>query len=241
MDGESRGCAIAIKGISLMDALLTGVTWDVIWSWLPGFWAAFTVSLKLTVAALLVGLPLGLAFALGVKARSLMVRVPAFILVELGRGAPLLVLLQFIYFGLPSVNMSLGAFASAIVALGWNCGAYTSEVIRAALDAVPSGQKEAAHALGLSDVDTYRYILLPQGLRIAVPTLTALSIMLFQATSLCFAISVPEIISHAYQVGSTTFHYFSALTIAGLFFATVCIPSSLLVSWLERRVWAGAR
>lgn len=224
-----------------MDALLTGPGWDEIASWLPEFWAGFLISIKLTAASLLLGLPLGLAFALGVKARSFSFRIPALLLVELGRGAPTLVLLQFVYFGLPSVGMPLGAFAAATAALTWGTGAYTSEIIRAGIDSVPAGQREASIALGLTRVDLYRFVLLPQGLRVATPALMGLAILLFQGTSLCFAISLPDIISRAYAIGASTFHYFTALTIAGLFFAVVCIPAAFLVSWIERRAGTGSR
>lgn len=224
-----------------MDTLLMGVTWSDVVSWLPSFWAGFEISIKLTALALVIGFPLGLLLALGVKAKLLLIKIPAFTLVELGRGAPALVLLQFMYFGLPSANLPLSAFAAATVALSWNAGAYSSEIIRAGLGAVGAGQNEAATALGLSRMDAYRFILLPQGLRVATPALMGLAILTFQGTSLAFAISLPEIISRAYFVGSTTFHYFPALTIAGLFFATVCIPASFLVSWVERRSGSGSR
>jgi polar amino acid transport system permease protein len=224
-----------------MDALLSGPSWSEVLSWLPGFWAGFKLSVQLTVVALVIGLPLGLLLALGVKARSLALRVPCLFLVELGRGAPALVLLQFIYFGLPSAGLPIGAFAAATVALSWTVSAYSSEVIRAGLDAVAAGQREAAIALGLRGVDIYRFVLLPQGLRVATPALMGLSILLFQGTSLCFAISLPEIISRAYDIGANTFHYFPALAIAGLFFAAVCIPAAFLVSWVERRAGFGSR
>jgi len=224
-----------------MDALLGGPSWSEIAAWLPDFWAGFVLSVELTVFSLLIGLPLGLAFALGVKAPSSALRIPAFLLVELGRGAPALVLLQFMYFGLPSAGMPLSAFAAATVALSWSTGAYSSEIIRAGLDSVAAGQREACLALGLNRRDAYRFVLLPQGLRVATPALMGLAILLFQGTSLCFAISLPEMISRAYAIGASTFHYFTALAIVGLFFAAVCIPAAFLVSWVERRAGTGSR
>lgn len=224
-----------------MDALLLGTSWDMVASWLPGFWSAFQISLALTGVTLLLGLPLGLLLALCVKAKTPLLRVPALVLVEFGRGVPALVLLQLMYFGLPSVSISLTAFVAATVALTWNFGAYSSEVFRAGLDAVAAGQREAATSLGLSEVDTYRFILLPQGLRVATPALLGMAILTFQSTSLCFAIALPEIMSYAYRVGATTFHYFTALSIAGVFFATVSIPAAFLVSWVERRAGSSSR
>ena len=160
-----------------MNVLLQGATWDDLVSWLPDLWSGFLISLEVTIATLLVGFPLGLAWALGVQSRRPALRVLCLILVEIGRGAPALVLVQFIYFGLPSTGLSLSSFASAVVALSWSTGAYTSEIIRAGLDSVAAGQKEAVSALGLSRADGLRYVVLPQGLRVAIPALLGFSIL----------------------------------------------------------------
>ena len=99
----------------------------------------------------------------------------------------------------------LSSFTSATLALAWTTGAYTSEIIRAGLDAVPYGQKEAAAAIGLSGLDALRYVILPQGLRVSIPPLFGFSILMLQASSLCFAIALPELVSQAYVIGSNTF------------------------------------
>jgi polar amino acid transport system permease protein len=122
------------------------------------------------------------------------------------------------------------------VALAWTTGAYTSEIIRAGLDAVPHGQKEAAAAIGLSGLDALRYVILPQGLRVSVPPLFGFSILMLQASSLCFAIALPELVSQAYVIGSNTFRYMSILVLAGLLYAIICIPATIAVSALERRL-----
>lgn len=225
----------------MMDMLLMGVTWEDVRSWLPGFWRGFVISLQVTFASLAIGIPLGLLLALGVQAKSRLMRLFCLAVVEIGRGAPALVLLQFMYYGLPNAGISLQAFSAAVVAISWNTGAYTSEIIRAGLNAIPAGQKEAATALGLSRLDELRFVLLPQGLRIAVPALLGFSILVFQGTSLCFTIALPEIISRAYDIGAMYFFYFPALAVAGLFFAAVCIPASFLVEWFEHRAGAYTR
>lgn len=218
--------------------LFAGLSFDEVVSWLPRFNEGFLVSIQVTILSLAVGMPLGFVLALGVAARNPALRGLALAVVEIGRGAPALIVLQFVYFGLPSAGLSLTAFAASIVALGWNTGAYTSEMIRAGLDSVPAGQVEAGHALGMSQGDLYRYVLVPQGIRVAMPPLMAFSILQFQATSLCFAISLSEIVSKAYQIGTMTFQYFPALVVAGLYFAAVSIPASLLVNWMESRAAA---
>ncbi len=223
-----------------MNTLLQGATWDDFRSWLPDLWSGFVLSIRVTIASLAVGLPLGLALALGVQARARLLRLICLGIVEVGRGAPALVLLQFIYFGLPSVGLPLTSFVSATIALGWSTGAYTSEIIRAGLDSVPSGHKEAVSALGLSTMDGLRYVILPQGLRVAVPALLGFSILVFQASSLCFTIALPELISRAYEIGTNTFFYFPALATAGLFYVAICVPASFLVSYVEHRAGAYA-
>jgi polar amino acid transport system permease protein len=210
-------------------------SYDEIVSWMPDLLGGLSVSLQVTVLSLLLGIPFGLLLALGVLARNRALRVASLILVEVGRGAPALVLLQFIYFGLPSVGLTIESFAAAVIALAWNTGAYTSEIIRASLQSIAHGQREAAEALGLNRTDELRFVLLPQGLRVALPALLGFSILIFQGTSLCFTIALPELVSRAYEIGSTTFRYFPALLCAGALYACISIPAALLVSHVEKR------
>ncbi|MDT3377916.1 amino acid ABC transporter permease [Labrys sp. KNU-23] len=210
-------------------------TYDEIISWMPDLLAGFSVSLQVTAFSLLVGIPFGLLLALGVMVRNKALRALSLFLVEVGRGAPALVLLQFIYFGLPGLNFTIESFAAAIIALAWNTGAYTSEIMRASLLSIPQGQREASEALCFTRIDELRFILLPQSLRVALPALLGFSILIFQGTSLCFAIALPELVSSAYEIGSTTFRYFPALLCAGALYACVSIPAALFVSHVERR------
>ena len=218
-----------------MSGMFLGATWDDVVSWLPDLWAGFMISLRVTFFSLLFGIPAGLLLAIGQQTKARSLRWLCLTVVELGRGAPALVLLQFLYFGLPSVGVSITSFVSAVLALAWATGAYTSEIIRAGLDAVPQGQHEATSALGMSRGDALRFVIIPQGLRVAIPALLGFSILVFQGTSLCFTIALQEIISRAYDIGNTTFLYFPALAVAAVFFAAVCIPASLLVSYIEQR------
>ncbi|HTO31403.1 MAG TPA: amino acid ABC transporter permease [Pararhizobium sp.] len=204
-------------------------------TWLPDLLSGLSISLQVTALSLMIGIPFGLVLALGVLARNRALKGLSLLLVEIGRGAPALVLLQFIYFGLPTTGLTLGSYAAAVIALAWNTGAYTSEIIRASLQSVAHGQREAAVALGLNRFDELRYVLLPQGLRVALPALLGFSILIFQGTSLCFTIALPELVSRAYEIGSTTFRYFPALLSAGALYASISIPAALLVNHVEKR------
>ena len=204
--------------------------------WIPDLVDGYGLSLEVTGLSLAIGIPLGLVLALAVPAKSKAIRIIALTFVEIGRGAPVLILLQFVYFGLPTAGLTLTSFTSAVVALACCTGAYTSEIIRAGFEAVPYGQKEAALVIGLNGLDALRFVIVPQGLRVALPALLGFSIMMLQATSLCFTIALPELVSRASNIGSTTFEYMPVLILAGLMFAVICIPATLLVSVLERRL-----
>ncbi|MBK5000043.1 amino acid ABC transporter permease [Pseudomonas sp. S31] len=203
---------------------------------LPSLFDGFALSLQVTAAALVLGIPAGLLLALGLRARHWLLRTPLLALVEIGRGASVLVLLQFVYFGLPSAGMTLGAFMSVTLAFTWCTAAYTSEILRAGLEAVPQGQREAAQALRLNRLDTLRLILLPQGLPIAIPALLGFSILMLQASSLAFVVALPELMSKAQLIGSNTFQYMPIFTLVALLFAVICIPATVVVGQLERRL-----
>jgi polar amino acid transport system permease protein len=203
---------------------------------LPTLAEGLKVSVELTIVSLAIGLPLGLLLALGVSSQSRSIRWPTLTIVELGRGTPMLVVLELIYFGLPQVKMTLPAFTSAVAAIALITGAYTSEMIRAGLQAVPLGQRETAQAVGLKPIDQLRYVIVPQGIRIATPPLLSFSILIFQGTSLAFAIAVPELISKAYDVGADSFLYLQVFTLAALLYAAISIPAAMGVRRLEGRM-----
>ena len=209
---------------------------DFWWEWFPSLLDGLRLSVAVTAVSLALGIPLGLILALSMQSKTAVWRTLALFLVEIGRGAPALILLQFTYFGLPNAGVALSSFVSASLALAWCTGAYTSEIIRAGLEAVPYGQKEAATAIGLNRWDALRYVVVPQALRVSVPPLFGFSILMLQASSLCFAIALPELVSQAYIIGSNTFRYMSILLLTALFYAVICIPATIAVSALERRL-----
>ena len=203
---------------------------------LPHLLSGLGVALELTGVSLLLGFPGGLLTALLVSSRSRLARLLGLAIVEVGRGLPLLVLLYIVYQGLPQINLSLTSFVSAVAAFAWSTAAYSSEMFRASLNALPKGQTEAALAAGMGQVDTFRFVLLPQALRIAIPPLLNLAVQIFQATSLAYVIVVPEIMQHAYYLGTVSFLYLNVFLLAGLLYAAVTLPSSALIAVLERRL-----
>jgi polar amino acid transport system permease protein len=182
------------------------------------------------------GLPLGLLLALLSMTKMRLPRYMAILLVEIGRGAPALVVLQMVYYGLPSAGINTSAFIAAAVALALTTAAYTSEILRAGLNAVPQREFEAGLALGMTNSDIMRFVVIPQGVLFAVPALMGFAILIFQASALAFTISVPELLARAYRVGAATYLYLDVLILAGLFYLVVTIPFGWLVAGTERRL-----
>jgi polar amino acid transport system permease protein len=203
---------------------------------LPRLIDGLQVSALLTAGSLALGLPLALLAALAQMSPIRGLRAGAVVFVEVGRGAPALVLLQLAYFGLPSAGLVLPAVLSAIAALSWTTAAYGAEYIRSGLAAVPGREIEGCQALGMNRRDTLRFVVIPQGLRIALPSLMGFAVMLFQATSLAYSVAVPELMSQAYSIGSSNFRYLNALVAAGLLYAAVSVPSTWLSIAAERRM-----
>jgi polar amino acid transport system permease protein len=216
-----------------MSQLWLDTTWADLAGWIIPLLKASLINIQVTLLTLLFGFPSGFFLALGLRSGNTPLRVLTRALVEMGRGAPALVLIQFVYFGLPQVNLTIGSFAAAVFAISVSCACYTSEIFRSGLDAVPRGQKESAHALNFTTVDEMRFVVLPQALRISTPALLGFAILVLQGTTLCFTIALPEIVAQAYEIGSTTFRYFPVLLMTAIFFVVVGVPASFGIGWLE--------
>lgn len=197
------------------------------------------VSLQLTVLSVVFGYVLGLLLALGVASQRPWLKWPTLVIVEIGRGIPALVVLYIVYFGLPSLDVVFDSFWSAAAGLTFTAGAYSSEMIRAGIQSVARGQSEAAAALGLTGATSFLRIVLPQGLRSAIPPLMGLAIMSFQATSLAYSISANELMAEAYRTASVTFEYLQVYALTGLTYAAISVPATWLSVLVERRLAQG--
>ncbi|KRE67361.1 amino acid ABC transporter permease [Arthrobacter sp. Soil736] len=205
-------------------------------SWLPALSPGLGVSLTLTGLCLLFGMPFGLLLALILEGPVKPLRIAALVVVEVGRGAPALVLLYLLYFGLPEGGVTLSAFATGVISLSWTTGAYASELFRSGLAAVPAGQREAAVTSGLRGWSGFRYIILPQAIRISTPPLASLGVTIFQTSSLAFVIAVPELMSKAYALGSITFEYLSVFALTSVLYGSITLVALAFVRLAEQRL-----
>lgn len=194
------------------------------------------LAVQLAAISLALGYPLALALAVLVDHKNRLIRWVTIVFVEFGRGIPLLVLLYIFYQGLPQIGVVPTALAAAVVAFTWSTAGYATEIMRASINGVPTGQIEGAESIGLNSRDRFRFIVLPQASRIALPPLLGLAIIMFQLTSLAYVITISEVMQAAYFLGTKTFNYLSVFTAAAAVYAVITIPLSILVRILEKRV-----
>lgn len=157
------------------------------------------------------------------------------IYVSIVRNTPMMVQVYFIYFGLPALGLRLSAFETALVVLTFNSGAYIAEILRGGLVAVPQGQSEAAHALGLGQIRALRGVLLPQALPLVLPAITGQFVQLIKDTSLLYTISVLELTQAANQVGNDTYKFLEAYLVSWVLYVVVCVILNICVDIYEKR------
>ena len=196
-------------------------------------------TLEYTVLGFIGAVLLGLALALLRVHPSRLVRLPAVIYTELFKNIPLLAIIFLTYFGLASVGVRMDALMAGAVSLVIFYAAYLSEIFRSALGGVHPGQREGAQALGMSRMRTFRTVVLPQAVRLALPGTSTMLVDLLKSTSLLVTIAAGELMSQAQLIASETFRAMEVyLVIAALYFV-VCYPLSQLLLLLERKVAAG--
>lgn len=194
------------------------------------------VTLELSALAIVLGTTVGLLVALARSARVALVSQVLRVYIEIFRGAPLLMQLFFVYFGLPYLGVEVSKLAAAVTALTLYSGAYIAEIIRAGIESVPKGQREAAHSLGLSSFEVMRYVILPQTLTVALPPLIGFYIGLIKDTSLATIIGYGELMRESQAIIDRTARPLEVYIAVALIYFAICYPLSRLVIRLERRV-----
>jgi His/Glu/Gln/Arg/opine family amino acid ABC transporter permease subunit len=159
--------------------------------------------------------------------------------IEVIRGTPLLLQLIYVYYVLPEIGIRLDAFTAGVLALTLNYSAYISEVYRGGIQAISRGQHDAAAALGMTRGLAMRRIILPQAIRIVIPTLGNYFIGLFKDTALCSAVSIQELVFTAQVHAALNFQYFTLYTVVAAMYFLVSFPAARLVGYLERVTRAG--
>jgi len=203
--------------------------------------AGLLMTVELTFVVIAISLVFALLVALGGMSRFAPLRWLVKAYVEAIRGTPLLLQLIYIYYVLPEIGIRLDSFTAGVIALTLNYSAYLSEVYRSGIQAISRGQHDAAAALGMTHTLAMRRIILPQAIRIVIPTLGNYFISLFKDTALCSVVSIQEVVFTAQILAARNFQYFTLYTVVGVMYFAVSFPAARFVAYLERVTRSGYR
>ena len=207
---------------------------------LPRLLRATGTTLEVTACSIVLGFVVGIFLALGRVYGARPVRWLASGYIQFFRGTPLLVQLLLIYYGLPpylsTIGIRLSPLAAAAIALGLNSAAYQAEYFRGAIQSIQSGQMQAARSVGLSRISAIRHVILPQALRLVIPSWSNELIYSIKYSSLAYFVSLTELTFVGKKIALHTARTFEAyLVVAAIYLVIVLIVSRLLLT-LENRL-----
>ncbi len=223
-----------------MNLIDTFFNWAVFRDSLPALLQGLWITILLGVVSIVAGLVSGLLMALLRLYAPAPVRALARIYIDVFRSIPLLVLLVLVYYALPFVGIRLSSFTSAVTALTLVSCAYTAEIFRAGIEAIPKGQFEAAEAIGLGFFSSMRDVILPQAFRIVVPPLTSNCINVLKDTALASVVAMPDLLKQATQAQALSANP-TPLIGAALLYLLLLLPLVRLVGYFEARHRAATR
>jgi polar amino acid transport system permease protein len=209
--------------------------WAALRDSLPFLFSGLIVTVELSAISMVFVLALGLLVAV---LRHLNYRPVNWLLVcyvDVFRAMPPLVLLLLVYFALPFVGLELTPFPAAVLSFALYRSAYTAEIFRSGIEAVPVGQGDAARSLGMSYLKTMWYVVLPQAFRIAIPPLTSEVIGLVKLTSLAFVIALPELLRQARTAQTLTANPTPLMAAAVIYFLLLQVMTRT-ASFVELRL-----
>ena len=199
---------------------------------LPMVLRGFGTTVVVSVLVIALGLAAGLALAVIRTFESRLVNAAIVAWVDLFRTLPQLVIIIFLYFGMPYVGFTPSPFATTVMALGAVLSAFACEIFWSAMQAVPRGQRDGARALGFKPLRMLFEIILPQAFRLAIPMLTNRAISISKGTALGTAVSLPETLGQAQSFMSIVANP-SPLTLAAAFYLVLFLPLVVASRWIE--------
>jgi len=195
------------------------------------------LTLQLSLVSIVCGLLIGIAGAAARVHGGPWLKTLVATYVEVIRNTPLIVQLFLIFFGLPSAGIKFDANTAAMVALTINLGAYSTEILRAGLEAIPRSQIEAGQALGLSGLQIFRYVVIFPAFRLIYPALASQFVLLMLATSVVSQISAQDLFHAASIVQSRTFRDFEIYTVIAAAYLALALALRFLLGLLYQLVF----
>lgn len=208
------------------------IVWLARWPLLYGLGTTVAISALAILGGTVLGTGLGLALTYGNRS----VRGIARVYTDVIRGTPVLVLVLASFYILGTVGLDLSAFQAGVLALTLFCASHVGEITRGALQTLHKGQTEAAKAIGLTFGQTFRYVLGPQALRLALPPLINTAAEMVKASTLLSVIGVAELLLRTQEVISRAFHSLEFYLLGGFLYFLVNFAIERLGRYVERRV-----
>ena len=213
-----------------------------LWRWenlsqnFGGFGIGFLRTLQVATMALLLALVVGIIIGVISTSENKAFKLMSRIYVEFFQNIPLVILVFFMYNGLAIAGLVLSEVTIGVVGIGLYHGAYVGEVVRAGIEAVPKGQVEAAYSEGFNYVQTMRYIILPQTIKIILPPLTNQAVNLIKNTSVLAIIAGADLMYAADSYASSSLNYGPAYVAAGLMYFLLCFPLATFARKYEQKL-----
>jgi len=221
-----------------------GDFWTIFWRELPHFLplllSGFLISVSVAVCSFIIAMLGGLLLAVSKMSKSKWVSRLASWYIEIIRGTPALTQLFIIYFGLSQYGIDVPGFLAAVIGLGLNGAAYVAEIFRAGLTAIPDGQRQAALSLGLTPLQTFSHILVPQAFRLMLPPFCSYSIQLLKDTSLASVVAAPEIMFRARMLVAETYLSMQIYLLVAAIYLMISIPLGILANHLHQHLHSPA-
>jgi polar amino acid transport system permease protein len=236
--------AIVIGALVAALAFAGRINPDFIAEWAPYLLGGVPITIFVSIVSIGFAVVFALLGALGRISRTPPIYALASLYVSIVRGTPLIVQILFVFLALPQVipeAARIPAIALGIFALSFNYGAYMTEIFRAGIEAIPRGQIEAAYALGMTEAQTMRKVILPQAIRIVIPAIGNEFIAMIKDSALVSIIAVQELLWRAQRVGQSNFRSLETLMMAALVYWFLTIGLSFVQDRLEKRMAAGDR
>ncbi len=213
--------------------------WVILPDLLPALLVGVAATIEITIGGLLLAIVLGLVFAVFTSLPSRLLRALSRCYVEVFRAVPVLTQLFIIYFGLAQLGLRFNPLTAAILGFGINGGAYLTEVFRAGIEAIDRGQIEAGSSVGLRRLQTMRYLVLPQAIRIVLPPIGNFAVGLLKDTSVASAVAAPELSFRARSLVDQTFLSTPIYLMVAILYLCMSLPLSRLTRHLEEIMGQG--
>lgn len=227
---------LEVFNLGFLDSITSQYGYKVVMQNLGYFLGGAWYTTFITALALAMGMVLGLFAGLGKLSSNRLIYSLSTAYIDFFRGTPLFVQIFLLYFGVLPLIYYNDPISSAIIALGLNSGAYIGEIVRAGIQAVDTGQMEAARSLGMNQRQAMTYVILPQAFKIVIPPMINEFIALLKDSSLVSAITVPELMHRGDLVFANTYQATWVFGAIAVIYFVITKTISVLGDWVERRL-----